>query len=234
MSEVKTTFSYKDSKYIFGQGRISVGERYGSLTAVKFIGIKNGHALWRFKCDCGENFRTLATYVKSKNVRFCKTCQRRYRNPINVKHGYFGTYTYNSWAAMMQRCNNPKNHKFYRYGGRGIKVCERWLKFDNFLEDMGEKPGKGYSIERKNNDGNYEPGNCKWATNVEQAKNRSSNVNLHFRGKDYILADLSKEFKMNVDRLRYLVKRGVPLEFIFANKDKKKIDFREIKPKKGK
>jgi hypothetical protein len=87
-------------------------------------------------------------------------------------HGMYKTPTYNTWEHMLARCRNPNNKRWKRYGGRGITVCERWLTFENFLADMGEKP-PGLTIERKDNDGNYEPGNCKWATTTDQNRNSS-------------------------------------------------------------
>ncbi len=85
--------------------------------------------------------------------------------------GRQGTSTYYIWAAMIQRCTNPKNRDWRLYGARGITVCARWRKFENFLADMGERP-EGLSIDRIDNDGNYEPGNCRWATALEQARNK--------------------------------------------------------------
>ncbi len=95
---------------------------------------------------------------------------------------------YGSWANMIDRCHRENNKSFDRYGGRGIIVCDRWrYSFDNFLADMGE-PEAGMSIERKNNDGNYEPGNCKWATMLEQASNKSSNWKIEFEGQIFTTA----------------------------------------------
>lgn len=89
----------------------------------------------------------------------------------NIRHGLFHTRAWVSWNMMLQRCTNPKRDKYEYYGGRGIKVCERWLTFENFYADMGERP-EGWSLDRMDVNGNYEPGNCKWATKKEQANNR--------------------------------------------------------------
>ena len=95
-----------------------------------------------------------------------------------VKHGHSRrgrvSSEYMAWRAMRQRCQNPNNDRYHRYGSRGIKVCERWQSFQNFLTDMGEKPSTDLTLERMDNDGNYEPGNCKWATQKEQAGNRQA------------------------------------------------------------
>jgi hypothetical protein len=90
----------------------------------------------------------------------------------NKRHGYSGTREHAAWLDLRNRCRNPGVHNYDRYGARGITVCERWDVFENFLADMGPRPGKGYSVERIDNDGNYEPSNCKWATKHEQNRNR--------------------------------------------------------------
>lgn len=103
-----------------------------------------------------------------------KNCSKSCGNHAskNKRHGLTDTIEHRAWSRIRRRCNSPSYHNYHYYGGRGIKVCERWDNFENFLADMGPKPGKGYSIERINNDGNYEPSNCKWATALEQSRNR--------------------------------------------------------------
>ena len=100
---------------------------------------------------------------------------------------------WHTWATMIQRCTNPKNKKFPSYGGRGIAICQRWLKFENFFQDMGFKPPSGdYSLERNNNDGNYEPGNCRWANRLDQGSNRRDNINLTVNGETHCIAEWSR------------------------------------------
>ena len=109
-------------------------------------------------------------------------CLKASRGGTNANHGMHKTSTYNVWNGMKARCLNPKNPKYHRYGGRGIKVCDRWLAFENFFADMGEKP-QGKSLDRHpNNDGDYEPGNCRWATIAEQNNNTSVNHLLEYNG----------------------------------------------------
>jgi len=102
-------------------------------------------------------------------------------------HGRTGTVEHSAWKNMHTRCYNPANHSYPIYGGRGIIMCDRWLKFENFYSDMGDRPNKNYTVERVNNDGNYEPSNCKWATRQEQSINQrmQKNNKSGFRGVFY-------------------------------------------------
>ena len=136
---------------------------------------------------------------------------------FNTKHGFDGTPTYRSWGrswgAMKTRCLNPKAEAYKNHGARGITVCERWLTFENFLADMGVRP-EGTELERIDNNGNYEPGNCRWATRKEQANNRRSNVLLTVNGKTQTAQAWADEFGLSLQALRHRMKVGWSLEEI--------------------
>lgn len=128
------------------------------------------------------------------------------------KHGGCDLSEYAVWRDMRHRCSNPKIRNFSRYGGRGIKVCDRWNDFSLFLADMGPRPSPKHSIDRENNDGNYEPGNCRWATRKVQNRNRINNRRIEFRGETKILLDWAKELGLSFGCLHGRIDRGWTIE----------------------
>lgn len=165
-------------------GRVAIplykGQVFGRLTVIGFARKDGrGRKYFNVHCECGKDFTPLDSSVRNGLTKSCgcigsqKIKQQGYLNKTHG-HSYIGgkaSPTYMSWQAMKQRCLNTKMARYSDYGGRGITVCERWLKFENFLEDMGERP-KGLSLDRIENEGNYEPSNCRWATLSEQRINR--------------------------------------------------------------
>lgn len=161
-----------------------VGQRFDRLSVVARVESKNHNARWLCRCDCGSETVVASTKLVSGNTRSCGCLQRdRTRT-----HGKSRTRTYRIWMHMRQRCENPRSDSWARYGGRGITVCDRWRDFTAFFEDMGEAPA-GHSLDRIDVNGNYEPGNCRWATSRQQLRNTRRNKVVNLNGEQVLLTD---------------------------------------------
>lgn len=145
------------------------GRVFGKLTALRVCGrAKDKSLLWTAVCECGNTIIVKGTNLRSGNSTQCINCKR-----LRHAHARKGSRSrqYICWGNMIQRCSNPLASKYSYYGGRGIQVCDRWKLFDNFVEDMGLMPSN-LTLDRIDPNGNYEPGNCRWATYKEQTYNR--------------------------------------------------------------
>ena len=158
------------------QTPIANGDRFGRWVILGYAGkAKSRASRYLCRCDCGTERIVTVTLLNNGSSRSCSCLGLEKAHAACLRHGHAGTGTktceYNAWSAMLQRCQNPRNPRFGDYGGRGIVVCARWDQFENFLLDMGACP-PGLTLDRRDNDGNYEPENCRWATRSQQQLNQ--------------------------------------------------------------
>lgn len=180
-------------------------QKFSRLTVVKKSKDKasDGQLRWECLCDCGNITTVTGGELRRGKSKSCGCLIKE----TATTHGATGTKTYSIWRGMKKRCSPKASKKNYNnYYGRGIKVCDRWLDFNNFLKDMKECPGPNYTIERINNDGNYEPGNCKWILKSEQSENTRRNLCLTYNGITYpmlktLCDSLNLEYKLIQRRL---------------------------------
>ena len=163
-----------------------IGQRFGKLVIINILaGVGCTKALC--KCDCGTEKEIIMGNILSGKSRSCGC--------VHKTHGLTNTSTYKIWAKMKNRCSSEKTKSYKNYGGRGIFVCERWDKFENFLEDMGERP-PSLELDRINNDGPYSPDNCRWTTRKENGRNRRTNRFLTFNGETKTIAEWAESLSM--------------------------------------
>ena len=196
------------------------GQKYGRLTVLRRSeNTKHGHTQWECLCDCG-NTKVVATPLLAAGYTASCGCLRvEVATERSTTHGKAGgrsatrSRTYQAWSSMRKRCSNPNSAYYHCYGGRGIKVCERWQKFENFLEDMGECPDD-MSIERINVNADYCPENCKWATNFEQSRNTRRNVRVIYQGREMAAVDFARALGRRPSTVYYWFREGFTTEQI--------------------
>lgn len=185
------------------------GQRFGRLLVVSRAASRQGRTFWNCICDCGNTKEIVAYCLKSGMSKSCGCMKPEATRAAKTIHGGTRgpkkTPEYRIWRNMKTRCLNKNNKNYPSWGGRGIAICGRWINdFPAFLADMGHRPSEQHSIERINNDGNYEPSNCRWATAQEQARNRNSKRTnrVLFDGKPIAVRSLLEDLGMNPNRVK--------------------------------
>lgn len=189
---------------------IRPGSLFGKLRVIRYCGVRKRHFVWLCRCKCGVVKEMLAD-----NLVRASSCGCNRRESIKT-HGLRRAPEYMVWWAMLSRCYRKNTKGFDRYGGRGIRVCDRWRKsFSRFIEDMGRRPSPKHSIERIDDNGNYEPGNCCWATRHQQNRNTRRNRMIVYKGTLLCASDWAARLGMKAGTLLQRLKSGWSIDRAF-------------------
>lgn len=188
---------------------------------------RNRECIWTCKCQCGKIGKIQGNQLTSGRSKSCGCLMREIQKQ---GRGKFARHPlYRTWYMMIQRCTIPTSKGYEHYGGRGVTVCDRWRFGDGqqngvkcFIDDMGERP-LNHTLERKDNDGNYEPSNCCWASPIEQHNNRRTNITLTFQGKTLTIAQWARELNVHVHLLRSRYKHGWSVDEMLTRPSRKQI-----------
>jgi hypothetical protein len=178
---------------------------FNFLRVKSYAGRNGGRHAWNCEClfdGCGNQLIVRSNSLKTGNTKSCGCYGKSARNESNTSHGKSKTPEYAIWCAMIARCFNESNAAYKDYGKRGITVCLRWLRFENFILDMGLRPSEKHSIDRRKNENGYSPENCYWATRIEQNNNTRKNNFITHNGKTQTVSQWARELNINVQTLR--------------------------------
>lgn len=189
-----------------------IGQKFNRWTAVKPEHERRPSLNWEFLCDCGTRKVIRWHNVKRGESKSCGCYKAENASENGAKsktHGWTGTAEHKCWVNIHQRCHNQSDKDYPNYGGRGIAVCDRWATFEAFIEDMGKKPSRSHSIDRRDVNGDYEPSNCRWATIKEQNRNRRDTIRVDALGMTGCLADFLKAGSREYNRAQELINKGI-------------------------
>ena len=186
------------------------GQRFGKLTVIRRSHQDQWQAwVWACQCDCGTEVPVRGATLKAGSTAACASCAAVERN---TTHGQSRTPLYARWRAMIERTRNSNSDEFRNYGGRGISVCERWSSFENFASDMGPTFRPELTLDRLDVDGNYEPDNCRWATQRDQQRNKRTNHVVTWRGRSLVVTDWAELLGLNPNTVVHRLRRGWTVE----------------------
>jgi hypothetical protein len=196
-------------------------KRFGRLVALwhshtnidQYKKSKNYRKYFKCICDCNQLTIVERNSLVSGNTKSCGCLEKETVKKVNTKHGKSKTREHNIWSGLKQRCLNKKNNHYKNYGARGILISQKWLySFESFILDVGIAPSKNHSLDRINNDGNYEPGNCRWATREEQNNNSRRTIFLELNGERKSLADWCYKFNLKRKTVYARIRSGKSVE----------------------
>ncbi len=186
------------------------GQKFGRLTALRPTGERRrGQIVWACQCDCGKFPHIPSYHLHSGVTTSCGCYGQSILGDATRTHAMSNKPIYNTWSRMHARCYNPRIERYRYYGGRGIKVCRRWHKFENFYADMGNCPTSGHSLGRIDNDANYSPKNCRWETRDQQANNKSNCVFITANGITQTMAQWARCAGISESTIRRRMNRGL-------------------------